>query len=100
MYFSRAAVPFAIDGIDESTLGAEPPIYWHHIGLYAYSRQFLLWFAAQPPSLLEQVERLEQLRAIEAGKKILVARIESATPGIDTQADLDAFIERQKTSNT
>ncbi len=95
VYFSRAAVPFARDGVDASMLAAEPPIYWHHIGLYAYRREFLNWFAAQPPSLLEQVERLEQLRAIEAGKKILVARIESATPGIDTQEDLDAFIERQ-----
>ncbi len=77
-------------------LAAEPPIYWHHLGLYAYRREFLQWFAAQPPSLLEQVERLEQLRAIEAGKKILVARVESATPGIDTQEDLDAFIERRQ----
>lgn len=99
VYFSRAPVPFSIDGIDESTLGAEPPIYWHHIGLYAYRRQFLTWFASQPPSLLEKVERLEQLRAIEAGKKILVARIDSATPGIDTQEDLDAFIERKKSQS-
>lgn len=95
VYFSRAAVPFARDGINETMLAAEPPIYWHHIGLYAYRREFLQWFAKQPQSLLEQVERLEQLRAIEGGKKILVARVESATPGIDTQEDLDAFIERQ-----
>ncbi len=96
VYFSRAAVPFARDGIDDSMLDAEPPVFWQHIGLYAYRREFLRWFAAQPPSLLERVERLEQLRAIEAGKKILVTRVESATPGIDTQADLDAFIQRQR----
>ncbi|MFK8111474.1 MAG: 3-deoxy-manno-octulosonate cytidylyltransferase, partial [Rubripirellula sp.] len=75
-------------------LAAEPPTYWHHIGLYAYRGDFLKWFASQRPSLLEQTERLEQLRAIEAGKRILVTRIESAAAGIDTQEDLDAFIAR------
>lgn len=94
VYFSRAVVPHSRDGIDESTLASEPPIYWHHIGLYAYRRDFLSWFASQPPSRLEKTERLEQLRAIEAGKKIVVARVESATPGIDTEADLAAFIRR------
>ncbi len=94
VYFSRAVVPFARDGIDASLLSAEPPVYWHHIGLYAYRRDFLDWFARESPSLLENVERLEQLRAIEAGKKIVVARVESATPGIDTQEDLDAFVQR------
>ena len=52
-----------------SHLNAEPPIFWHHIGLYAYRREFLTWFASQPPSQLEQLEKLEQLRAIEAGKQ-------------------------------
>lgn len=97
VYFSRAAIPFARDKINDSVLANEPPIYWHHIGLYAYRREFLAWFTAQPPSLLEQTERLEQLRAIEAGKTILVARTESATPGIDTQQDLDDFIQRRST---
>ena len=95
VYFSRAAVPFVRDGIGPSSISAEPPIFWHHIGLYAYRREFLQWFATQPPSLLEQTERLEQLRAIESGKRIVVARVESATPGIDTAEDLEAFIQRQ-----
>ncbi len=94
VYFSRSAVPHVRGGIDESILASEPPIFWHHIGLYAYRREFLSWFSAQPPSRLEQVEKLEQLRAIEAGKRIVVARVESATPGIDTQEDLDAFTRR------
>ena len=94
VYFSRSTVPHVREGIDEKTLRAEPPIYWHHLGLYAYRREFLEWFSSQPPSLLETSERLEQLRAIEAGKHIAVARVESATPGIDTEADLDAFISR------
>ena len=94
VYFSRATVPFVRDGIQQSHLEAEPPLFWHHIGLYAYRRDFLQWFAAAAPSMLEQAERLEQLRAVEAGKRIIVARVESATPGIDTQADLDAFTSR------
>ena len=94
VYFSRAAVPYRRDGVDATILAAEPPIYWHHIGLYAYRTGFLDWFASQRPSLLEQTERLEQLRAIEAGKKIVVARVESAAPGIDTEADLVAFTQR------
>ena len=94
VYFSRAAVPFSREGIDASRLNAEPPIFWHHVGLYAYRRDFLQWFAAQQPSLLEQTECLEQLRAIEAGKRIVVARVDSATPGIDTVADLEGFTRR------
>ena len=94
IYFSRAAVPHARDGVTEKELAAEPPIFWHHLGLYAYRRDFLLWFASQPPSQLEQVEKLEQLRAIEAGKTILVGRVEAASPGIDTLEDYRAFQRR------
>jgi 3-deoxy-manno-octulosonate cytidylyltransferase (CMP-KDO synthetase) len=94
VYFSRASVPFRRDGIDERTLQADPPLFWHHLGLYAYRRSFLEWFANEPPSQLEQTEKLEQLRAIEAGKTIMVARAASATMGIDTEEDLQAFIKR------
>lgn len=102
VYFSRSVVPHmrdgkTRDGIDPNSLAANPPIYWHHIGLYAYRRDFLQWFASQPPSLLETTERLEQLRAIESGKHIAVAQVDHAAPGIDTQADLDAFAERVAT---
>jgi 3-deoxy-manno-octulosonate cytidylyltransferase (CMP-KDO synthetase) len=100
IYFSRAIVPHCRDGINEQVLRAEPPVYWHHLGLYAYRREFLAWFAQQPPSPLEQWERLEQLRAIEAGKRIVVARIEHATPGIDTEADLQAFTARYENQST
>jgi len=96
VYFSRAPVPFDRDGDIPAGLAAEPPIYWHHLGLYAYRRDFLAWFAAQPASRLERIERLEQLRAIEAGKQIVVARVNAAIPGIDTQADLDRFVARLK----
>ncbi len=94
VYFSRAAVPHSRNPLSAESLAAEPPHYWHHLGLYAYRRDFLAWFANQPPSPLEKTEGLEQLRAIEAGKTIVVARVESATPGIDTQADFEAFRRR------
>jgi 3-deoxy-manno-octulosonate cytidylyltransferase (CMP-KDO synthetase) len=64
------------------------------VGLYAYRRDFLLWFAGQPPGRLEQLEKLEQLRAIEAGRKIVVGRVESAARGIDTLADFENFRRR------
>lgn len=103
IYFSRAAVPYYRDQNDRDQnvailLEKDPPIYWHHLGLYAYRRSFLRWFANQSPSLLEQTERLEQLRAIEAGKTVVVAPFDDATPGIDTQADLDAFRRRLERS--
>jgi len=94
IYFSRAAVPHVRDGLSDDRFSIESPLFWHHVGIYAYRRDFLAWFAAQPPSLLEQTEKLEQLRAIEAGKRIVVAAIDSAPAGIDTSADLDAFAAR------
>ncbi|WP_203329098.1 3-deoxy-manno-octulosonate cytidylyltransferase [Candidatus Laterigemmans baculatus] len=94
LYFSRAAVPHVRGGVSALELDAEPPLFWHHLGLYAYRREFLQWFAAQPPGRLEQAEKLEQLRALEAGRGIVVGRVEAATPGIDTLDDFEAFRHR------
>ncbi len=94
LYFSRAAVPYIRDGVTNEHLIAEPPCFWHHLGLYAYRRDFLMWFAAQPPGRLEQLEKLEQLRAVEAGYRIVVGRVENAARGIDTQEDFDRFCEQ------
>ncbi|HEY0266786.1 MAG TPA: 3-deoxy-manno-octulosonate cytidylyltransferase [Rhizomicrobium sp.] len=77
LYFTRAAAP-AGDG----TL-------WHHVGLYAYRRDALESFVALPPSPLERREKLEQLRALEAGMRIAVARVDEAPLSVDTQADLE-----------
>lgn len=77
LYFSRAAVPS----------GAGP--LYHHIGIYAYRRAALERFVRLPPSVLEQRERLEQLRALEAGMHIAVACVNSAPLGVDTMADLE-----------
>lgn len=94
VYFSRSPVPHPRGGIDDVLLQAEPPHFWHHLGLYAYRRDFLDWFTNQPASPLEKIEGLEQLRALEAGKAIVVARVERAAPGIDTKGDFDAFQSR------
>jgi 3-deoxy-manno-octulosonate cytidylyltransferase (CMP-KDO synthetase) len=76
LYFSRAAVP-----------SGEGPL-WHHVGIYAYRRAALARFVALPPSPLEQREKLEQLRALEAGMRISVARVDHAPFGVDTPDDL------------
>ena len=80
LYFSRAAVPW--DGGDP-----ERPLY-HHIGLYAYRRAALARFVALPASGLERRERLEQLRALEAGMRIDAALVDTIPLGVDTPADL------------
>jgi 3-deoxy-manno-octulosonate cytidylyltransferase (CMP-KDO synthetase) len=80
LYFSRSPVPWP--GADDSL-----PLY-HHIGLYAYRRAALERFVALPQGALEARERLEQLRALEAGMRIEVARVDTLPLGVDTPADL------------
>ncbi len=77
LYFTRATAP-AGDG----------PLL-HHIGLYAYRRAALERFIALPPGVLEQREKLEQLRALEAGMHIEVALVDTVPLGVDTPADLE-----------
>jgi 3-deoxy-manno-octulosonate cytidylyltransferase (CMP-KDO synthetase) len=76
LYFTRAEAPWG-DG----------PLY-HHIGLYAYRRPALERFVALPPSALERREKLEQLRALEAGMRIDAAIVDSVPLGVDTPDDL------------
>jgi 3-deoxy-manno-octulosonate cytidylyltransferase (CMP-KDO synthetase) len=61
----------------------------HHIGLYAYRRDALRRFVALPPSPLERREKLEQLRALEAGMRIDVALVDTAPLGVDGPQDLE-----------
>ncbi|MFM7107775.1 MAG: 3-deoxy-manno-octulosonate cytidylyltransferase [Planctomycetaceae bacterium] len=95
VYFSRAAVPAARDW-SESLLAAEPPLYWQHVGLYAYRRDVLERWNALPESRLAAHESLEQLRAIEAGIPIAAAAITHASRGIDTPRDYAAFVTRHR----
>jgi 3-deoxy-manno-octulosonate cytidylyltransferase (CMP-KDO synthetase) len=77
LYFSRQPIPWG-DG----------PL-WHHIGIYAFRRAALERFVALPPSPLERREKLEQLRALEAGMRIAAARIEHGPFGVATPEDLE-----------
>ena len=86
LYFTRATAPHD-----------EGPLY-HHIGLYAFRRETLERFVALEPSVLEKRERLEQLRALEAGMTIDVALVDTVPLGVDTPADLErarAVLEQQ-----
>ena len=66
------------------------------MGLYAYRREFLLKLADMPPSSLEKVEKLEQLRVLQAGYSILVGVVDEPTFGIDTPEDYRAFVEKKR----
>ncbi len=90
LYFSRAAVPFVAES-DPPSFDLDRPLFWHHVGIYAYRRAFLMDLVSRPASPLEQIEKLEQLRVLEAGGGILVGRIEQAAAGIDTPEDFEAF---------
>jgi len=93
LYFSRSVIPHPREW-DESLLQADPPHFLLHIGLYAYRRDFLLQLATLPQGRLEQLERLEQLRVLEAGETIMVGQIAEPGIGIDTPEDYERFVER------
>ncbi len=80
LYFSRAPIPYDRD--------ATHPHYFKHLGLYAYRRAALARFASLTPSLLEQTERLEQLRLLENNLTLYVTETHYDTIGVDTEADL------------
>lgn len=95
LYFSRAAIPFLREGDLSAALANGAESSWLlHVGLYAYRRDFLLRLTQMPPSSLELIEKLEQLRALQAGANIAVAIVPKAAVGIDTAEDYAAFLER------
>jgi 3-deoxy-manno-octulosonate cytidylyltransferase (CMP-KDO synthetase) len=90
LYFSRSPIPYVRDGVPQ--LNAEPAQFLAHLGLYAYRRDFLLELAGMPPHPLEQLEKLEQLRILAAGRDIRVGITRSVTRGVDTYADYLRFV--------
>ena len=89
LYFSRAPIPWHRDAFALDRRVLMPGECLRHIGIYGYRAGFLRRFAALPPGRLEQVESLEQLRALEAGHRIAVALTpEPFPPGVDTPEDL------------
>jgi len=95
LYFSRQAIPHCRDGTPDPWTSLNTP--WRlHLGLYAYRREFLLELSGWPPSPLEQCERLEQLRALQAGAVIQVGDVAAAAVGIDTPEEYARFVARAR----
>ncbi len=84
LYFSRAPIPF----VREPKNNKEAGFAYKHIGLYAYTKDFLFTFKQLPDSRLESLEKLEQLRVLEAGYRIKVLETKYDTIGVDTPEDL------------
>lgn len=91
LYFSRAAIPFAARNSK-----VKSPVYYKHIGLYGYTKDFLFTFKNLKTSQLEKVENLEQLRVLEEGYKIKVIETKYDTIGVDTAEDLEKVKEYLK----
>ena len=83
LLFSRSLIPYNRN--DE----ALDTVYHKHIGIYGYKRDFLISFAAQDPSRLEQIESLEQLRALENGQRIKVVMADEDSIGVDEPQDIE-----------
>jgi 3-deoxy-manno-octulosonate cytidylyltransferase (CMP-KDO synthetase) len=92
IYFSRSVVPY-----DRERAGiGQKSNYLRHLGIYAYRKDFLLKITKLPQTSLEKIEKLEQLRAIENGFAILVAKVTHTCNGIDTPEQYAEFVKRYK----
>jgi len=94
LYFSRSPIPAARDW-DDLLLHHDPPMFYQHIGIYAYRREFLLELTKMQRTPLETLENLEQLRVLESGHEVLVGTTQRSTAGIDTPEDYRAFVARR-----
>jgi 3-deoxy-manno-octulosonate cytidylyltransferase (CMP-KDO synthetase) len=88
LYFSRAAIPHLAVNSE-----VEQPVYFKHIGLYGYTKDFLFTYKNLPVSNLEKTEKLEQLRVLEEGFRIKVIETNFDTVGVDTPEDLEKVKE-------
>lgn len=95
LYFSRSPIPYSSNSeADVSGRG----IFFKHLGIYAYRRDFLMKYVSLPPTELEKAESLEQLRVISNGYKIRVSVTPHRCHGIDTPEDFRAFLDRYMNS--
>jgi 3-deoxy-manno-octulosonate cytidylyltransferase (CMP-KDO synthetase) len=91
LYFTRAAVPHPRNShasLDGNKAAGQPLWGYRHLGLYVYRREFLLKFTRLRPTPLEQIESLEQLRALAYGYRIYVAQVNDHSVEVDTADDL------------
>lgn len=93
LYFSRAAIPHIREPNTVSING----VYWRHIGIYAYRRDYLLRLVAEPPCPFESLEKLEQLRALDMGCRMKVVKTQDFGIGVDTPADITKAEQLLKT---
>jgi 3-deoxy-manno-octulosonate cytidylyltransferase (CMP-KDO synthetase) len=84
LYFSRSTIPHIREPEGIPISG----IYWRHIGIYAYRRDYLLKLVAEPPCALENLEKLEQLRALDMGCRMKVIKTQDFGIGVDTPDDI------------
>lgn len=91
LYFSRASIPFHAHNSE-----VKSPVYFKHIGLYGYTKDFLFTYRNLPISDLEKIERLEQLRVLQEGFRIKVIETKYETIGVDTPQDLEKVIKHLK----
>lgn len=95
LYFSRSVIPHPREWSDE-LLTAEPPLFYQHLGLYAYRRDFLLKISRLPRAAIEKTESLEQLRVLAEGYSIMVGAVRERSFGIDTPEDYARFVEMKR----
>jgi 3-deoxy-manno-octulosonate cytidylyltransferase (CMP-KDO synthetase) len=93
MYFSRSPIPYLRD-VKEKSEWVFREVFYKHLGLYVFRREFLDEFGKLPASRLEQAERLEQLRILEAGYRIRTAVTEYDSIPVDTADDVDLVLKR------
>lgn len=93
LYFSRSLVPYPRDN---QGCVLHPENYFLHLGVYAYRPRFLQAYVKLPQTPLEVTEKLEQLRILEHGYRIVAGVVAHATAGVDTRADYDAFVKRHQ----
>ncbi len=84
LYFSRSPIPHIRD--DDTVL--DGPVYWRHLGIYAYTRSFLERLVQAPQCVLEEAEKLEQLRALYIGGRMRVIKTQDTGIGVDTPEDV------------
>ncbi len=84
LYFSRSTIPHIREPEETSTQG----VYWRHIGIYAYRCDYLLELVSEPPCELENLEKLEQLRALDMGCRMKVVKTQDFGIGVDTPDDV------------
>lgn len=92
LYFSRSVIPYPRAWSDD-LLNQTPSLFWQHLGIYAYRRDFLLRVGSLPVCALEKTEKLEQLRVLNEGYTLLVGTANRSAIGIDTPEDYAEFVK-------